>query len=43
MTSLYLQRLTPEQRRELVHSLWEQQNHKSFISGKEIDLEIHKG
>jgi len=42
MGSLYLNRLTPKQKEELIKELWERQNHKCFICGKEIDLEIHK-
>lgn len=40
--SLYLSRLTSEQREELVRKLWEIQKHKCFICGKEIDLDLHK-
>lgn len=39
--SPYLDRLTAEQRRELIEKLHHQQNGKCFISGKEIDLDLH--
>lgn len=42
MGSLYLSRLTPNEREELVKKLWEAQNHKCFICGEEIDLDIHQ-
>ena len=40
--SLYLSKLTPQQRDDLTKRLWECQKGKCFISGKDIDLEIHK-
>jgi hypothetical protein len=40
MSSLYLNRLSKEQRQELVRQLWEQQNGKCFISEKPIDLPL---
>ena len=42
MRSAYLSKLTSEEREKLIRDLWEQQNHKCFICGKEIDLELHK-
>ncbi len=42
MGSLYLNRLNPKEREKLIKKLWEDQNHKCFICGEEIDLEIHK-
>ena len=32
-----------DERDALIKQLWEIQNHKSFISGREIDLQLHKG
>lgn len=40
--SLYLSKLSPQQREELIKRLWECQKGKCFISGKEIDLNLHK-
>ena len=40
--SEYLSRLSPEAKENLIKELWEKQNHKCFVSGKEIDLELHK-
>ena len=40
--SEYLSKLTPVERDELIRELWEKQGHKCFVSGKEIDLELHK-
>lgn len=40
--SEYLSHLTQEKRNELINELWESQEHKCFVSGKEIDLELHK-
>lgn len=40
--SEYFSKLTPEERDSLIKELWEKQNHKCFVSGKEIDLELHK-
>lgn len=41
--SIFLSRLTAEQRKALVERLWNIQKGKCFISGKEIDLELHEG
>lgn len=41
--SVYLSRLTAEQRKELVKRLWDIQKGKCFISGKEINLQLHEG
>lgn len=40
--SEFLSKLTPDERENLVKELWEKQNHKCFVSGQEIDLELHK-
>ena len=40
--SIYLSKLTPQQHDELIKRLWECQKGKCFISGKDIDLDIHK-
>lgn len=40
--SEYLSRLTQKERDSLIKDLWERQNHKCFVSGKEIDLDLHK-
>ena len=42
MGSLYLSRLKPEERDKLVLKLWDAQNHKCFICGEKIDLDIHQ-
>lgn len=42
MGSLYLNRLEPQQREELIKRLLGTQNHNCFICGNEIDLTIHK-
>jgi len=42
MPSLYLSRLSLERRNELLHKLWESQEHRCFICEKEIDLELHQ-
>ncbi len=42
MSSLYLSRLNAKERKELIRKLWEAQNHKCFICGKEIDLKIQE-
>ncbi len=42
MGSLYLNRLKPEEKQNLIKTLWEAQKHKCFICGKEIDLEVHQ-
>ena len=41
--SIFLSRLSQEERSNLVRQLWNQQKGKCFISGKEIDLDLHKG
>lgn|GEM_PF-6321673 len=40
--SQYLAKLSQKDRESLIKELWEQQNHKCFVSGKEIDLNLHK-
>ena len=40
--SLFLSKLSVQQRDELIQRLWECQKGKCYISGKEIDLDIHK-
>ena len=40
--SQYLAKLSQKNRESLIKELWEQQNHKCFVSGKEIDLNLHK-
>ena len=40
--SLFLSKLTAQQREELIKRLWECQKGKCFISGKDIDLDLHK-
>ena len=40
MVSLYLAKLTGEERKELERSLWEQQHGKCFISGKAMTLDL---
>ena len=40
--SEYLSHLSQKARETLIRELWEKQNHKCFVSGKEIDLELHK-
>jgi hypothetical protein len=40
MSSLYLSRLTKDDRKELEQQLWEQQSGKCFISEKHIDLAL---
>ena len=42
MRSLYLNNLNPKERENLIRKLWETQEHKCFICGEEIDLEIHR-
>ncbi len=42
MGSLYLSRLKPKERGELIKKLWIAQNHKCFICSEEIDLDIHQ-
>ncbi|HEY1661427.1 MAG TPA: HNH endonuclease [Verrucomicrobiae bacterium] len=42
MSSLYLNRLTPEQRTTLLKELHEHQTGNCFICGKPIDLKLHK-
>ena len=41
--SLFLSRLSTEERKKLVERLWSIQQGKCFISGKEIDFTLHKG
>lgn len=41
--SIFLSRLNQEERSNLVRQLWNQQKGKCFISGKEMDLILHKG
>ena len=41
MSSLYLRRLSPQERKSLVQRLYESQGRKCFICQKEIDLNIH--
>lgn len=40
--SLFLSKLTAQQREDLITRLWECQKGKCFISGKDIDLDLHK-
>lgn len=40
--SEYLEKLSAEERNNLVNDLWERQNHKCFVSGRDIDLDLHK-
>lgn len=42
MSSLYLNRLSPEKRDELLKTLHESQHGKCFICGATIDLSVHK-
>ena len=42
MGSLYLSRLSKEDRNKLVQQLWDQQNGKCFISEEAIDLNLHE-
>ncbi len=42
MGSLYLNRLSSEEREKLIKKLWKAQNRKCFICGEEIDLDIHQ-
>lgn len=39
--STYLASLSAETRDKLILELWERQNHKCFVTGKEIDLDLH--
>ena len=41
--SEYLSGLSPQQREDLIKRLWDCQKGKCFITGKPIDLELHKG
>jgi len=40
--SVYLDKLTKDEYLELTKKLWELQNHKCFICGEEIDLDLHR-
>lgn len=40
--SIYLSKLTQQQHDDLIKRLWECQKGKCYISGKDIDLDIHK-
>ena len=40
--SLYLSKLTDQQRDDLINRLWACQKGKCYICGKDIDLELHK-
>ena len=42
MHSQYLNRLSEQQRQELINKLWDIQQAKCFISSEKIDLNIHK-
>jgi hypothetical protein len=42
MPSLYLARISPEERKNLHRKLWETQGHKCFICENEIDLHLHR-
>jgi len=42
MRSLFLSRLTPDKKEELIKKLYETQNGKCFICQEPIDLELHK-
>lgn len=42
MASLYLSRLSKDERTNLEKQLWAQQGGKCFISGKPIDLALHE-
>ena len=42
MTSQYLSKLSREERNSLIKELWTIQKGKCFISGKDIDLDLHK-
>lgn len=39
--SIYLSKLSHEERDELMEKLWKQQKGKCFITGKDIDLKLH--
>jgi len=41
MRSLFLGRLNPEQRQDLISRLWEAQGHDCFICERPIDLDVH--
>ncbi len=43
MSSIFLNKLSTEDRNVLIKKLWDIQNGKCFITGSEIDLELHKG
>src|ERR1019366_845492 len=42
MNSLYLARLTPEERHELIRKLYDAQKAHCFICEQEVDLVVHK-
>jgi hypothetical protein len=42
MSSLYLNRLSFDEKRALQRKLWESQNHNCFICEKEINLDLHE-
>ena len=39
--SMYLSRLSQDERKQLIQQLWNQQHGKCFITGKDIDLKLH--
>jgi hypothetical protein len=41
--SLYLAKLTSQQRQDLERILWERQSHKCFLCDDDIDLQLHAG
>ena len=40
--SVYLNKLNGEERNKLIEHLWSIQKSKCFISGKDIDLDLHR-